>query len=499
MSGTLAPSGVKLRTHSYHNFQGIDSSRDKTSLDTGDQQHLVSCVNAYCDWRGGIVRDNGAVKRATTIGTVRHLAFYGRDLAIWAETQDSGTALKAESGVQLQDIYDIDAVVNSTVFGGETIFASRGYPLEYFNGTEFHRSNSLSTQDPAYLITIQNRLVIAGGEGSDTKIKVSRVDDSSVFPEDEEDGAAQVTKAIYFDIGNVIGSQGSIKGLGKFENSRLVIFTEDQGVVYEMSTDNTKIAIDDSIIINAGTISHNTIREVGDGVFFCARDGVYRLMRSSTNGITANIEPMSAKVSRLYKQLINQVANPEDISAHYDQDEHQYHVYFPRSDSLCTRLTLTLSPDDESEENKWSTGDFMNVQCAASLGGVTLFGNRGQIWESRFSHTDDDIEEYPEAVVTTPIFWHGTMTEMKQSHSMLIQAIGEGEIEVEVYDDTGRQLSVHKFQIQDALVDGEFPDVPLNRQFNRKLEHRYRGIQLRIKIKGKGLIQILGVAINVKK
>ena len=82
---------------------------------------------------------------------------------------------------------------------------------------------------------------------------------------------------------------------------------------------------------------------------------------------------------------------------------------------------------------------------------------------------------------------------------MLIQAIGKGEIEVEAFDDSGRQLSTHKFQIQDDLVDGEFPDVPLNRQFNRKLEHRYRGIQLRITITGKGLIQILGIAINIKK
>ena len=214
MSSTLAPSGVKLTTHSYHNFQGIDSSRDKTSLDTGDQQHLVNCENAYCDWRGGIVRDNGATKRATTIGTVRHLAFYGRDLAIWAETQDAGTALKAENGAELSDVYDIDATITSSVFGGQTIFASQGYPLEYFNGTEFKRSESLSTQDPAYITTLQNRLIIAGGEGSATKVKVSRVDDSSIFPEDEEDGAAQVTKAIYFDIGNVIGNQGSIKGLG---------------------------------------------------------------------------------------------------------------------------------------------------------------------------------------------------------------------------------------------------------------------------------------------
>ena len=497
MSSTLAPSGVKLQTHSYHNFQGIDSSRDKSSLDTGDEQHLVDCINAYCDWRGTIIRDNGATLRKTTLGTIRHIAFYGTDLAVWAESQDSGTALIAENGESLIDIYDQDAVVTSTVFGGKTVFSSRGKQLEYFDGTNFKRSTSKNIQDPAYIATIQNRLIIAGGEGSATQLKVSRVDNAEVFPEDEDVDAEQVTKAIFFSIKNVIGNQGSIKGLGTFENSRLVIFTEDKGVVYEISTDNTQIAIDDSIIINAGTISHNTIKEVADGVFFCARDGVYRLARSSANGITANIEPMSAKVTRLYRKLISQVSNPEDISAHYDQDEHQYHIFFPRSNSLCTRLTLTLAPNDVSESNKWNTGDFNNTQCAAALGGITLSGNNGQIWEYRYS--EDAADEYPTAVVTTPILWHGTMTEIKQSHSMLIQATGEGEIQVEAFDDGGRILSTHNFQIQDDLVAGEFPDVPLNRQFNRKLEHRYRGIQLKITIKGKGLIQILGVAINIKK
>ena len=497
MSSTNAPSGVKLTTHSYHNFQGVDSSRDKSSLDTGDEQHLVDCINATCDWRGTVVRDNGSKLRRTTIGTIRHIAFYGRDLAVWAETQDQGMALIAENGAELIDIYDVDAVVSSTVFGGKTVFASRSKPLEYFDGTEFKQSESANIQDPAFAVTIQNRLVIAGGGGSATKVKVSRVDDAQKFPEDEEPDAEQVTKAIYFDIGNVIGSQGSIMGLGKFEQSRLVIFTEDQGVVYEISTDNQKIAIDDSIIINAGTISHNTIKSVGDGVFFCARDGVYRIVRSSSNGITANIEPMSAKVTRLYRKLVNQVSNPEDISAHYDQDEHQYHIFFPRSNTQCSRLTIALAPSDEPEENKWSTGDFHNIQCSSSLGGVTLTGANGQLWEYRYS--EDVVDEYPTAVVTTPILWHGTMTENKQSHSMLLQAIGKGDIEVEAFDDTGRVLSTHKFQIQDESVDGEFPDVPLSRQFNRKLEHRYKGIQLKFTITGKGLIQILGVAINIKK
>ena len=52
-----SPSGVKTKTFAYEDFQGLDTSRDITSLDTGKQQHLTKILNATCDWRGQIVRD----------------------------------------------------------------------------------------------------------------------------------------------------------------------------------------------------------------------------------------------------------------------------------------------------------------------------------------------------------------------------------------------------------------------------------------------------------
>ena len=96
MSTTYAPSGVKTKIYPYEDFQGIDASRDKGALDTGQKQHLISIVNGYADFRGSIVRDPGATQRTTGDALIKHVAFFGRDLAVWAQKDGGGTTLKSE-------------------------------------------------------------------------------------------------------------------------------------------------------------------------------------------------------------------------------------------------------------------------------------------------------------------------------------------------------------------------------------------------------------------
>ena len=96
MSTTYAPSGVKTKIYPYEDFQGIDASRDKGALDTGQKQHLISIVNGYADFRGSIVRDPGATQRTSGDALIKHVAFFGRDLAVWAQKDGGGTTLKSE-------------------------------------------------------------------------------------------------------------------------------------------------------------------------------------------------------------------------------------------------------------------------------------------------------------------------------------------------------------------------------------------------------------------
>jgi len=635
MSTTYAPSGVKTKVYPYEDFQGIDASRDKGALDTGQKQHLLDVSNGFADWRGSIVRDPGATQRTPGDAVITHVTFFGRDLAVWAQKDGGGTTLKSEraienpqrtievgwdpvtqtivddttgnarptsnfryydvifedipnypdmtslawgddatgtavyvlriavdnaevltptddggspatvevavdevfnrvtvsssgtaagdltyfndfldaqsisyylyanrtdvkpqsNGHEAFEVYPQTSIVTSTIFNNKVVFASRDYPMFTYDGFKFEQIEADSDPRPAYVVAVQRRLATAGQPGRRTLIDFSRVDKEDIFTLDEDPAAVQVTQASDIDVANVIGTADEIRGLGVFENSRLAVFTFDQTLVYQLHPDYTLWQIDDKANIKVGTISHNTICQAGADLLFCSRDGVHSLRRSETNGVTIFTIPMSNKIDLLYRSYVRSVDDTEQISAYFDQDEGQYHIYFPISDLISKRLTLTLNPM-AGGESKWSSGDFLNVRCGKTLGGVTLLGTPGGVWEQ--NKVEEVVQYSPEMVVTTPILWQGAINDMKESYSFILQATGKGELQVEAFDERGRYMSSMQFLIEDDGVDDKFPDVPLSRQYERKFEHRYRGVQFRFTTRGKGLLKIIGFAVTVR-
>ena len=495
MSTTYSPSGVKTKVFTYEEFMGLDASRDKTALDTGEKQHLVGLKNGYADWRGIIVRDPGANQRIVSDKSVKPITFFGRDLVCWAQREGGGMTLNSDRGHAVIDAYPRDNRVTSTVFNKQVIFASREQEMYQYNGYLWYKNEAPSKPSPAYVTSIQRRLVIAGLPGQHTVVELSRVDDETIFPADEDIASTAVTKASDLDVTNLIGTSDEIRGLGVFETNRLVVFTHDKGVVYTIDPDYSKWALDEKSSVNVGTISHNTIATAGADMLFCSRDGVHSLRRSDANGIMIYTIPMSSKIDLTYRELLRSVADHEDITAYYDQDNGQYHIFFPQSEMLCTRLTLTLNPI-EGGESKWSTSDFLNAGCGATLGGVTVLGTPGGVWNRL--QIEDSAKANPTMTVTTPILWQGALNLTKESFSFVLQAAGKGEIQVEAFDEKGRYLSSMQFSIEEDSKDDSFPDVPLYRQYERKFEHRYRGCQFRFTTKGSGLLKIIGFAVIVR-
>ena len=491
MSTTYAPSGVNIKVYPYEDFQGIDASRDVGALDTGQKQHMVEIKDGFADWRGTLVRDPGAEQRAAGNKYIKRVDFFGRDLAVWAQVDGGGTTLRSERDHLKEEVYPQSAVVTSTVYNNKVVFASRDYGMYQYNGFNWKVIEANSDPRPAYIASVQRRLAVAGMPGKRTIVDFSRVDNEEVFTDDEDEGAQQVTKAADIDVGNIIGTADEIKGLGVFENSRLAVFTNDQTLVYQLHPDFTQWQIDDKANIKVGCISHNTITQAGADLLFCSRDGIHSLRRSETNGITIYTVPMSNKIDLTYRALLRNVSNLETISAFYDQDEGQYHVFFPFSDQITKRLTLSLNPM-QGGESKWSSGEFLNATC----GGQTLIGTPGGVWERK--RIEDVTTHSPEMVVTTPILWQGAINDTKESYSFILQATGRGELQVEAFDERGRYLSAIQFLIEGGGADDKFPDVPLQRQYERKFEHRYRGVQFRFTTKGKGLLKIIGFAVQVR-
>lgn len=497
-TGTKSRSGVAVKTFAYETFSGLDSSRDARSQDTGKNQSLIRLDNGYCDWRGQITRDPGAEHR---IGEyqVNHVTFYGPNKLAWAEKTGGEIAFNTDDSIRIAK-YPINARVSSTVFNRKVHFGAAALPPYNFDGAKWEatKSPSLANLAPAYFTSIQRRLAVSGIPGKETEVHLSRVDNEEVFPDDEADDEVSALRAGYINIANILGTADQITGISSFEQNRLAIFTQDRTFIYAIDPSISNWYLDDRANINIGTISHNSIAHAGTDLLFCSRSGIHSIKRSEDNGIMVYSQSMSDRVEIIYRDLVSQVENVEDISAVFDQDEGQYHVFFPIAGGQDTKkLTLTLNPQSETSI-KWSTGDFVKARCGAFLGGQFVLGTPGGLYNVR--KVEDITDIGPEMVVQTPILWCGSLTQTKDCYSLSIQAQGTGNLTVEAVDENGRDLGSLFFDVEPSGADDTFVgSVPLSAQYERKFDTRFRGIQLKFTTKAAGLFRLIGFAINIRE
>jgi len=497
---TQSASGVSLTTFSYENFQGLDTSRDITSLDTGEEQHLVKLENGYCDWRGQVVRDPTVAHRIGSQKVV-HVNFYGKNKVVYAEEDGAGINFKSDDGHYLDAVHPIGSILSSVVFNQSVQIVCRGRAPYIYDGSSFARnpSNDLNTLTPAFVTSTQRRMVVAGIPGRETQVHLSRVDNDSIFPDDEAKNSNSVLRAGFIDVANLLGTADQITGLGSFEQNRLAVFTADRAIIYKIDPSIDNWIIDDDTFINIGCASHNTICNAGTDMMFCSRSGIHSIKRSEENGILVYSYSLSDKIDILYRELFASVDDPQKISAVFDQDNAQYHIFFPQSgDILCKRLTLALNPEGGEPQPKFNTGDFLNSRCGSFLGGLLVLGTSGGVYN--VNQIEDETGTVPTLNIMTPLLWHGSLTDTKDTHSVIVQAAGKGTITMEAQDLDGNQIGSLLFEVDDTTDDNYFVGVPLSKQYERKWSYRYKAAQYSFKAEGGGgVLRLIGFAVNVKK
>lgn len=502
MASTIkSPSGVKTKVFAYENFQGLDTSRDITSLDTGKEQHLNQVINGTADWRGQIVRDPSTVFRKGEF-KVNHIRFFGSNEVLWVEQTGAGLNFKTDRDHEILDVHPTAAIVSSTVFNQSVQLAARSRPMYRYDGVNFTRNQSpaINNLQPAYITSVQRRLVIGGIPGRETQIHLSRVDQDEIFPEDEDPTSTNVLRAGFIDVANLLGTADQITGLGSFEQNRLVVFTADRAIIFKIDPSIDNWLVDDNANINIGCASHNSIVNAGTDLLFCSRSGVHSIKRSEDNGILVYSYSLSDKIDILYRKLFASVEDPEQITAVFDQDTAQYHLFFPQAGGfLCTRLTLSMNPEGGQPQPKFSTGTFLNARCGAFLNGKLLYGTTGGVFEVLKVEETKDNSVTPELTVTTPLLWHGSLEDTKETNSIILQMAGKGKVSVEAQDDSGRLLGTMFMEVDDTSDDNYFEDVPLSKQYERKWQHRYRAAQYKFTTEGgEGLLRLIGFAIVVR-
>lgn len=495
MSAGNAPSGQKTRVLPYGDFRGIETARDATALESGRAQYLTGLDNGYCDLRGQIVRDPTRTKRVGE-RPVEHIRFYARNHLTWAERYDAGIELRSEAGHRSGIVFTPNSILSTAVFNRNVIAISLDQAGWYYDGLQWREApGPLRDLGAAFAITAQRRLCVAGIPSLETQVHISRVDRLDVMPHNEDPASFSALRAGIIDIANVLQSADVITGLGVWEQNRLCIFTSDRCILYTIDFDINQWAIDDRANIQVGTESHASICSAGGNLLLASRSGVHSLRRTMAGDTLVFSVPLSEKISILYRRLYQSVDNPQSISGVWDQDEAQYHLFFPqRGGELCTRLTLTLNLFDESITN-WSTGTFLNARCGAFLAGQLVLGTNTGLYD--VNKLESEAGEAPTLDATTPILWHGNVVDTKDALKLIIRASGKGLLEITAHDEQGRPFYARELEV-DADDDGSYPDIPLARQYELPFAHRYKGVQFRLRCKGVGPLRILGLAVVLR-
>jgi hypothetical protein len=508
MSSYRSPAGQDVKPTAYQAFMGLDTSRDDTAMETNNNQHLVVLDNGYCDWRGQIVRDP-AIRFRAGDHKVIHARFFAPGQICWAERRGDGVWLSSELNHTVNPNWPRSARPTSTIFNRRAHFFAAALTPKFYDGAAWRETNSayLKLIRPAFGVTVARRLAVAGIIGQETVVDFSRVDNDDYFSEDEPGDSNNVLRAARLDVGNLLDNADRITGLGSFEQSGLAIFTSDRCLIYQIDPDLSRWQIDNRANIRIGCISHNTIANAGSDILFCSRTGVHSVSRSQDNGITVFSQPMSQKVELLYRQLVLSVDDLQDISAVWDQDQSQYHIYFPQKNSDQTlRLTLTLAPGEDQQAGtrmmplpKWSTGSGFNATCGAFLAGRLAIGTNEGVYDVLDPEIETNEATTPKLVVTTPILWQGALDSDKESTALIVQAAGKGELLIEAFNDRNQDLGTLRVDLSDADDNVAFTSLPLNQQYELKFDRRYRGLRLRFTATGVGLFRLSGFAVVLRK
>lgn len=503
---TKAPSLISSRLSGYYAFTGLDRSRPVIGMDDGKKQPLFTLNNAHSKWTGTVVRDTGLkVRKRIDEGEIVHQNFFNRTGLAYAVQTGKSINLHTERSASYTDAFTRDAPVTSAMFAGKLMFMSAGHGMIMTDGFSFMPNTASVT--PGFGVAIQNRMYVAGIPNKPTEIEISRLfnndGDEQIFLA-EETATTTSTRADFLDLTNIIGTADEITGLARFETNRLAIFTNDQAIIYKVDPDIANFEIDTRANVQLGSISHNSIAQVGSDIIFCSRHGVHSLIRSNDNGITIDTRTLSFEIEEVYKDLLRKCIGPRFVSSTYDQDLGRLHIFFPMADGLHKALVAEFRRGYEALS--WSTSDIGSARCGAFLAGSMTFGTTLTMYDRldelfELSPLDDLTDDFirPAMVIETPILWHGQIDELKEARALVVQAAGTGTLRITAHDEEGNEVLVEEIQVErrdDNPVS--FPSDALDVQFRIPFQLRYRGIQLKFESTDMGDLELLGFAIELK-
>ena len=174
-------------------------------------------------------------------------------------------------------------------------------------------------------VVLQDRLVVGDLPSTDyfenqTELHISRLGTIADWRTNTSGGAtALATDGAVIDVGNQFTTRDRIVGLGVLEGDKLVIFGENEILVYLTDTDINKWQIATDFRVNLGLFGRNTIVNVGQEMLFCSKYGIHTLRRAAS-GLTLESKLLSTQITPMFTKRVAE-CHPNINVGLYDDSE----------------------------------------------------------------------------------------------------------------------------------------------------------------------------------
>lgn len=537
------------RLFSYNRFLGLDTVTSPSNM---SERFLTELNGGYVDFRGQIIVGPVLVNAFSSIvgSAVRHynIKHYGANdyCRYTLFPNDQTVEIKSDSVTQSVAFSSSNAPITplSLVnFDQKQFSFMAGHDPYHYDGSAFTTVSGFGTTQFSSLnsypkgghaVNILNRLVVAGIPGRETEIHVSEQDSFVNWRTNTSTGTTpNQTDGAIIDVKNQFTSKDTIQGLAVLEGDKLVVFGQNETLVYLADTNINLWEIARDFRVPIGLFGRNTAVNVGTDVFFCSRFGVHSLKRAAS-GLTLETVTFSREVQDLYLDLVENVPTVEAATpifsephAVWDGEIGQYRVFFPQATngSSFKELRLTYDPSagrsghiSFSESSGPSCGSYFarpsqdspitsafpsTTSASLLLGSMSGFGN-GRVFDIPQASTSPNNFTPPYWNIRTPLLSQGSPDTYKHYKRLIIRAVGTADFIVRIYDSENNVL-------QNTTVRPENDGFPSTtgisgdstRPIDLPIPHRAKSISIEFRSTvssgtgGNGILKILDFALIV--
>lgn len=545
---------------SYNRFIGLDTVTSPSNM---SERFLVELDGAHVDFRGQIVKgphfkkpslpNNNSESHYNVkhYGAEDHVRYVLKGIG-FEDGSTSNTSIWARSylgSVVQQNMFVSSATtpilpLSLVNFDQKQFAFMSGHDPYYYNGTAFTNaatgSNNQYSSINAYpkggmAVNILNRLVVAGIPGRETEIHISVQDSFEDWRTNTSSGTTpNQTDGAIIDVKNQFTSKDVIKGLAVLEGDKLVVFGQNETLVYLADTNINLWEIARDFRVPIGIFGRNTAVNVGTDVFFCSRFGIHSLKRAAS-GLTLETMTFTREIEDFYQETMARVgvgsfSGPNqspfrEPQAVWDGAIGQYHVFIPINitGNKIKKITFTYDPEAgrsghksfsmTSEKNltfkDQSCGSYFAVRDAdpitSNLNSLPslLVGTMEGYGDGRSFHVNEEMH------VRTPLLSQGSPDTYKHYRRLIVRAVFDGDTSVPTANMTITIFDSEGNTIQNTLVnierDSFLPttgqqtgtNIDSTRPIDIPCRHRAKSISIRFTSQSTSPVKILDFALVV--